>query len=489
MKREKTDFKPRLRELPHKPGIYIFKDRLGRIIYVGKAKDLYKRVSQYFHSSRMRRADLKTRALVESIWDFEIHTVKSEAESILLEGKLIKQYRPKYNISFRDDKRFLLLKINLNEPLPRFVLTRIKKDDGAKYYGPFADATALRHTLHFITRKFHVRSCKPTIPALYDFKHCLEHIIKHCSAPCIQKITYEAYRKQVELACDFLEGKLPQMADQLEVEMQKAAEKLNFEKAAQLRNMLDDIKATLRPQKRFLRDFPTGIIPEKDLEELRDTLHLQAAPAVIECFDISNISTTHKVASMVCFKNGRAANPLYRRYRIKTVEGQDDFASMGEVIRRRYARLKNESSKMPDLIVVDGGKGQVSAALKELEALGFLQQPLIGLAKENEEIFLPRNPYPMILPRESGAIRLLQRVRDEAHRFANTYHQLLMKKRVAESVLDECPGVSRNKKMSLLRHFGSIEKIRKASLEELTEVKGISVKLAEIIIKFFERKN
>jgi excinuclease ABC subunit C len=481
---DQPDISPKVRALPHKPGVYLFKDRLNRVIYVGKARDLHRRVSQYFHPSRRMRADLKTRALVESIWDLETHTVKSEPESILLEGKLIKEYRPKYNISFRDDKRFLLAKVNLNEPFPRFQLTRLKKDDGARYFGPFANSGALRSTLNLLKKKFHLRSCRPPVPDEKDHRHCLDHIIKNCSAPCIQRITREAYLDQVRAACSFLEGQSSDMLDSLEKEMKTAAARLDFEKAAQLRDMLDDIKQTTTQQKRFVRDFPTNIVPEMDLETLRDALQLQTVPEVIECFDISNISTTHMVASMVSFKNGRPDKNNYRRYRIRTVAGQDDFASMAEVVRRRYSRLKGEQSRMPDLIVVDGGKGQLSSALRELEALGFIGQPIIGLAKQREEIFRPRASDPIVLPHESGAIRLLQRIRDEAHRFANGYHQLLMKRRMAESVLDDCPGVSESRKLALLRHFGSIERIKAAPQEEIASVKGIGPKLAETLVLF-----
>jgi len=465
----------------------LFKDRLNRVIYVGKAKDLHRRVSQYFHPARRMRSDLKTRALTESIWGLETHTVKSEPESILLEGKLIKEYRPKYNISFRDDKRFLLVKVNLHDPFPRFQLTRLKKEDGARYFGPFAHAGALRSTLNLVRKKFHLRSCRPEIPGESDFKHCLDHIIKNCSAPCVNKITKADYVARVQMACEFLDGQSSEMLKSLEDEMKKAAAKLDFERAAELRNMLDDLKKTTQPQKRFVRDFATNIVPEEDLVSLRNALQLQSVPEVIECFDISNISTTHKVASMVCFRNGRPDKQNYRRYRIKTVVGQDDFASMAEVVKRRYSRVQTEGIRVPDLIVVDGGKGQLSSAYRELQALGMTQQPVIGLAKQREEIFRPLDSFPLILPHESGAIRLLQRIRDEAHRFANGYHQLLMKQRMSESVLDDCPGVSESRKLVLLRAFGSIEKLRRASLQEISQVEGIGTKLADNIVRYFEK--
>jgi len=484
---EKPDLTPQIRALPHKPGVYLFKDRFNKVIYVGKARDLHRRVSQYFHPSRRQTADLKTRALVDSIWGMETHVVRSEPESILLEGKLIKEFRPRYNISFRDDKHFYLVKVNLNDPFPRFQLTRNKKEDGCRYFGPFANSTALRSTLNLMKKLYGLRSCHPVLPGEKDYKHCLDHIIRNCSAPCVGRITRGEYQARIRQACAFLEGKSSEMRDALEAEMRKAADRHDFEKAATLRNMLQDIRETTTPRRKFVREIPGTVIPEKDLEILRDVLGLQVIPAVIECFDISNISVTHKVASMVAFKNGRPDRANYRRFRIKEVAGQDDFASMAEVVGRRYRRLVREARPLPDLIVVDGGKGQLSSAVKELGSIGIVGQPVIGLAKQREEIFRPGVSDPVVLPGESGALRLLQRIRDEAHRFANGYHQLLMKKRMTESVLDECPGVSEAKKKALLARFGSVQRMRKATEKELKEVAGVGDKLAAELVAFFAR--
>jgi excinuclease ABC subunit C len=484
---ERPDVMPKVRDLPHKPGVYLFKDRFNRVIYVGKARDLHKRVSQYFHPARRLRADLKTQALLENIWDLEAHTVRSEPESLLLEGKLIKEFRPRYNVSFRDDKRFLLVKVNLNDPFPRFALTRVKKDDGCRYFGPFAHAGSLRKTLSLVRRKFHIRTCRPEIPGEVDYRHCLQHIIKNCSAPCVNKITRAGYLAKVREACDFLDGASGEMLAEFRAEMEKAAQRLDFERAAELRNLLDDLKRTTRPTKRFARQFATTVRPAENLVELQEALGLPDPLRVIECFDISNISTTHKVASMVCFRDGRSDRANYRRYRIKTVEGQDDFASMAEVVRRRYARVLGEGIRRPNLVVVDGGKGQLGSARRELKALGLGELPIIGLAKEREEIFRPGQSRPLVLDHSSGAIRLLQRIRDEAHRFANGYHQILMKQRVSESILDECPGVSENRKKLLLRHFGSVEKLRHANAEEICAIEGIGPKLAENLVDFFAK--
>jgi excinuclease ABC subunit C len=521
------DMQARLRDVPHKPGIYVMRDRLKRVIYVGKARDLRKRLSHYFTPSRQTSADPKTRALIESIWEFEWHLVRSEAEAVLFEGRLIKEFRPKYNVSFRDDKRFLLVRVNPNDPWPRFQLTRLRKDDGARYFGPFAHSGALRTTLGAIRKKFGIRSCRPLIPGERDYRHCLDHIIKNCSAPCIGRIAQADYLRRVEEACEFLEGASRQMIEQVETEMRTAAEKLDFEKAAELRNLLEDLKRTTKPMTRFTRKALPTIDPQEDLRALADALQLGRPPRIMECFDISNISSTHIVASMVRFKDGVPDRANYRRYRIRGTPNQDDFASMAEVVRRRYSRVLREASPekdpvekrdtgmidyspefsqeapaqilqqaalredqpstLPDLIIVDGGKGQLSSACKELQRLGLYEQPVIGLAKEFEEIYRPGRPLPLRLPEDSGALKLLQRIRDEAHRFANSFHSLLLKKRISESLLDEIPGVSESRKKALLETFGSVERIRKSSAKQIASVNGIGPKLGEQIAHYLAR--
>jgi excinuclease ABC subunit C len=596
----KADFNARLRDVPHKPGVYLMRDRLNRVIYVGKARDLRKRVGSYFMPSRQQSADLKTRAMIESVWDFEVHTVKSEPEALLLEGKLIKEYRPRYNISFRDDKRFLLVKVNFEDPIPRFQLTRLRREDGARYYGPFAHSGALRATLNVMRDKFGLRSCRPAQPGETDFKHCLAPVIKNCPAPCIGRINREDYRSRVMAAAEFLEGRSREMIGTLEEQMRAAAAKMDFEKAAELRDMVNDLRRTTAPTRRFTRhSLPSSIDPVADLRALGDALQLPHLPMVMECFDISNISTTHIVASMVSFRNGVPDKSNYRRYRIRTVHGQNDFASMAEVVRRRYARVlldgraeyadaaeysqENPADaierlaraaatapveippedpaplagiagepnnvagdvliegpgyvadetdaeldheleraleaedlaagglpdlvpgdathppealapvasraapvRLPDLVIVDGGKGQLSSACAELQRLGLHDLAIIGLAKEFEEIYRPGRPLPLRLPEDSGALRLLQRIRDEAHRFANSYHQLLMKRRIGESILDDCPGVSENRKQLLLRAFGSLERLRRATPEQIAGVEGIGPKLADDLHRFLQ---
>ncbi len=499
----------KVRDVPHKPGVYLMRDRFNRVIYVGKARDLRKRVGSYFLPSKMAVADLKTQAMLDAVWDFETHVVRSEAESVLLEGKLIKEYRPRYNISFRDDKRFLLVKIDMSEEWPRFRLARFKKDDNARYFGPYAHAGALRQTLNFMRKKFGVLTFGRGAPNERELKSSTYQVPVRLS-----ELTAEQYRERVQLAMEFLEGRSREMIGALEEEMRKVAEKQDFEKAAELRNMIDDLRNTTRSTRRFTRgSLPSTIDPMADVQALSDALQLPKPPQVMECFDISNISTTHIVASMVCFRDGVPDKNNYRRYRVRTVQGQDDFASMAEVVRRRYSRVLLEARerdpetaefsqenprdalereqfvavRLPDLIIVDGGKGQLSAACRELQRLGLHELPIIGLAKEHEEIYRPGRALPLRLPEDSGALRLLQRIRDEAHRFANTYHQLLMKKRVGESILDDCPGVSQNRKNLLLRKFGSVKRLRQASVEEIASTEGIGPKLAEDVHRFLQR--
>jgi excinuclease ABC subunit C len=609
----------KLRDLPHKPGIYLMRDRFGTVIYVGKARDLRKRVTQYFQPSRRMGWDLKFRALVEGIHDFDYHVVRSEPEALLLEGKLIKEFHPRYNVSFRDDKRFLLVKINLNDPIPRFTLTRIKQDDGARYFGPFPNAGSLRSTLSLVRRQYHLRGCRPLTPTERDYKHCLYAHLKYCTAPCIGNVTRDQYLDQIKAACDFLEGQCQEMQSQLEAEMKKAAAAQEYEQAAQLRDLLSDLNRTTKKTKRFERvpySLPVAVEPERDLAELGKVLGLPAPPQRIEGIDISNISGTFVVASLVSFRNGRPDRANYRRFRIKTVEGQDDFASVAEVVRRRYTRLLKESantqtpattseelpsphpmgrgikgegqkeeahdesakpipselqtliddvsaakhgkrsrspntdsaaadvrahrapysnagkpnrpavplsstggaeagstddtddletaegssshqstnpsihqSNLPDLILIDGGRGQLNAACAELEKLGLSQIPILGLAKEFEEIYRPGEKEPLRLPEDSGALKLLQRVRDESHRLANTYNATLRLRKISESILDEFPNIGERRKAALLKKFGSIQRMRLATVEQLAEVPGFGGKAAAELKAFLEARS
>jgi excinuclease ABC subunit C len=537
--------------VPHKPGVYLHRDRFGTVIYVGKALNLRKRVSQYFQSSRRMGWDLKFNALVEAIHDFDFHVVRSEPEALLLESKLIKEFKPRYNISFRDDKRFLMLKVNLNDTIPNFSFARFKKDDGARYFGPFVNATAARNVVTLAQRQFNLRGCRVFTPGEADYKHCLYAHLKYCTAPCVGNVSREQYLEQVKAACNFLEGQCREMQEQLEAEMKKAAKNQDFEKAASLRDLVRDLKDTWKKTEKFARipySLPGNIQPQNDLIELAKALDLPAPPLRIEGFDISNISGTFAVASLVSFKNGRPDRANYRRFKIKTVEGQDDFASMAEVVRRRYSRLLNESVaptqkakndddghavpqelqtlvnetsskvrrhypgllresgsrvrenvdgsalsqarlQLPDLILIDGGKGQLSSACAELKKLGLEKIPVIGLAKEFEEIYLPGKSEPLRLGLDHPAVKLLQRIRDESHRVANSYNAQLRLKKISESVLDEFPGIGERRKSALLKKFGSVQRLRTATLEQISKVPGFGGKAAEELKKFLEARS
>ncbi len=514
------DFKAKLREVPHQPGVYLMKDRLGSIIYVGKARDLKRRVSSYFMASQKMRSNVKTRALIDSIHDFEFHTVRNEEESLLLEIKLIKDYRPRYNIALRDDKRFFLVKIRLADPWPRFVTTRMRKDDGSRYFGPFPHSSALKGTLEWLNRGFGLRVCRAAVPGETDYKHCNADIIRNCSAPCMARISREDYLVRIEEACRVLEGKgKREVFDKLRADMTAAAENLDFEKAATLRDVLQNLEKTLSPTRQFSRGrgVQSTVKPTEDLAELGEELHLAGPPRVMECFDISNVSSNHIVASMVRFTDGKPDNQNYRRYRIRTVEGQDDFASMAEVIRRRYSRILLENAAanpdaefsqedlvdaqrrlaregrakivLPDLVIVDGGKGQLGIAVRELKALGLHDLPVVGLAKQHEEVFVPGRETSIRIPHDRGALKLLQRIRDEAHRFANGYNSLLYRRRMKESLLDDCPGMSANRKRLLLEKFGSVARLRKANPEVIAALPGISKKSAEALLEFLARND
>ena len=506
----------KLGTVPHKPGVYLHKDRFGTVIYVGKALDLRKRVSQYFQSGRRMGWDLKFNALVGAICDFDVHVVRNEPEALLLESKLIKEFKPRFNISLRDDKRYLMLKVNLNDPIPNFTFTRLKKDDGARYFGPFANSTALRNAVALARKMFNLRGCRVFTPGEADYRHCLYAHLKYCTAPCVGNVTREQYLEQVKAACNFLEGQCREMQPQLEAEMKKAAAAHDFEKAAGLRDLIRDLNATWKKTEKFARvpyNLPLAIHPEKDLVALAKILNLPAPPLRIEGFDISNISGTFAVASLVSFKNGRPDRANYRRFKIKTVEGQDDFASMAEVVRRRYSRLKKEmadgrwqmgkdarnaipspishlpSPNFPDLIMVDGGKGQLNAACKELEKLGLGEIPVIGLAKEFEEIYLPGKSEPLRPGLDHPAVKLLQRVRDECHRVANSYNAQLRLKKISESILDEFPGIGERRKKALLKKFGSVQRLKMATLEQLAAVRGFGGRTAARLKKFLAARS
>ena len=468
----------KLRDLPDKPGCYMMRDQQGKIIYVGKAVSLRKRVQSYFRDSTLRSATPKVRGLVRSVHDIDIIVVRNEAEALLTEGRLIKEYRPRYNVSFKDDKRFLLLAVDLEEPFPRFRLGRLQKQDGRRYFGPYANASATRATLDFVEKRFGLRKCRPRLPDEETYKHCLNDIVRFCAAPCVGRVSPETYRERVDEACAFLRGDRPEILSEVRARMTEASEGLDFERAAVWRDTLLMLQSIVKQRARMA---PTPQMRKEQaiegLEVLQRELKLPALPRRIEAFDISNISGTYAVASMVCATDGMPDRSRYRRFRIRTVEGSDDPAMMAEAVRRRYRRLLDEEAELPGLLLVDGGITQLSAARAVLDELGIADMPVAGLAKRYEEVYHGEGP-PLLLPRDSQALKVLQRLRDEAHRFALTYHRTLRRRRIRESILDEVPGIGVRKKEMLLKHFGSVTRMLKASVAELAEAPGIGPELA-----------
>jgi excinuclease ABC subunit C len=397
--------------LPNTSGVYLMKDAGGRVIYVGKAVDLRKRVQSYF---RKRKVISKTDFLVEKICDIEHICTDSEAEALILEAALIKEYQPNYNVELRDDKSYPYIEIT-DEEFPRIALVRpVERNPASLYYGPYTNPRLIREALSILRRIFMFRTCDP-----FPDKECLDYHMGLCGAPCIQHQDRREYAKAVRHIRMILEGKKDDLYKTLAKDMERLAARQNYEQAAKVRDQLRALGA--------LFSGTQDINYFKEAEQLQRVLDLPRAPQRMETFDISNIMGQFSVGSMVSFFNGKPDKANYRRFKIKTVDGIDDFQMMAEVVRRRYSRLKKENRLFPDLIIVDGGKGQLSAACEELRALG-IEVPIIGLAKREEEVFVPGKRQAVVLPRQSLALRLLQRCRDEAHRFAVNYHRTLRTK-------------------------------------------------------------
>jgi excinuclease ABC subunit C len=579
----------KLPHLPDGPGVYLWKGRDGTTLYVGKAKRLRSRVRSYFNNDQLE--SLKTRHLVGLIADLDTIVVPSEAHALILEANLIKEYRPRFNIALRDDKSYPYIKVTLQEPFPRVFVTRRIEDDGARYFGPYTDVGAMRRALNVVKRIFTVRSCNYDMPAQMPERPCLDYYIKRCKAPCILAQSQHDYRSMIDEVVLFLSGRPDEVVRRVRERMDLAAEQLDFERAAELRDVLHHLEQMEEPtvvleveggdrdvvgyardgddacvtvlrirggkllsrEQRFLEhvegeedtdvmaiflagsyvsmqerarqlllpfDFPDRelieqalpdskiLIPQRGprrdlialaeqnarhlLEELKLSsmeaderagdpvyelgreLGLQRIPRSLVCFDISTTQGTDTVGSCVWFENGRAKRAEYRKFKVKTVEGSDDFASMREVVRRYFERRINDEKPLPDLIVVDGGKGQLSAAHESLEQLGLAERPLISLAKREEEIFLWGREEPLKLSRRSPALRLLQQARDEAHRFAVTYNRKRRSMRTVTSELLKIPGIGPVKRRQLLKEFGSVQGVREAGEEAIAKLPGFN---------------
>ncbi|MBI2813742.1 MAG: excinuclease ABC subunit UvrC [Opitutae bacterium] len=483
----RSDFlKEKIRTLPDGPGVYLMKDRLGRIIYVGKAKSLKKRVSSYFQPGRARalRHQPKIRTLIEMITDFDLIEVRSETEALLLEGKLIKQWRPKYNTDFTDDKRFLLVRLDLDAPLPRFALTRFRKDTRSRYFGPFAHSGLLRKTLASMRQQFGILLADTTPTKITADTWQLYDDVRADLSPWPNVVTAAEYRGRVLAAADFLDGKSREWLAALRAEMKARAAKQDFEKAAELRDVVLALEQTLARTRKFTRDLTHSRPDEVALRKLQEALGLEHPPAHMECFDISHISGTFVVASMVRFTDGRPDKDQYRRFSIKSFIGNDDFRAMEEVVSRRYRRLIAEQKQFPDLVVIDGGRGQVGAALKAFVGLECPPPAMIGLAKKQETIVFPDARAPLNLPPGHPGLHLLQRLRDEAHRFAHTYNADLQSRKIKESILDDFPGLGPKRKAALLAHFGSLDKLRAATAAQIAEAPGFGASIAGRLHQF-----
>jgi excinuclease ABC subunit C len=579
----------KLPHLPDGPGVYLWKGRDGTTLYVGKAKRLRSRVRSYFGNDQLD--SLKTRHLVGLIADLDTIVVPSEAHALILEANLIKEYRPRFNIALRDDKSYPYIKVTLQEPFPRVYVTRRLEDDGARYFGPYTDVGAMRRALNVVKRIFTVRSCNYDMPAQMPERPCLDYYIKRCKAPCILAQSQHDYRSMIDEVVLFLSGRPDEVVRRVKERMDLAAEQLDFERAAELRDVLHHLEQMEEPtvvleveggdrdvigyardgddacvtvlrirggkllsrEQRFLEhvegeedtdvmaiflagsyvsmqekarqlllpfDFPDRelieqalpdsriVIPQRGprrdlialaeqnarhlLEELKLSsmeaeeragdpvyelareLGLQRIPRSLVCFDISTTQGTDTVGSCVWFENARPKRSEYRKFKVKTVEGTDDFASMHEVVRRYFDRRIKDEKPLPDLIVVDGGKGQLSAAHAALQELGLADRPLISLAKREEEIFIWGREEPLKLSRRSPALRLLQQARDEAHRFAVTYNRKRRSMRTVTSELLKVPGIGPVKRRQLLKEFGSVQGVRDAGEEAIAKLPGFN---------------
>ncbi|MCX5692357.1 MAG: excinuclease ABC subunit UvrC [Candidatus Omnitrophica bacterium] len=406
------DIKEKLKDIPHLPGVYIMKDASGETLYIGKAKDLSKRVSSYFQESRPKTA--KRIALLEKIKDLDYVIVGSEEEALIYEASLVKEKKPKYNVELKDDKSFPFFKLTLNEKFPRLIITRKKIDDGSIYFGPYTKVKLLRSAASILKNIFPLRICRK-IPD----ESCLAYHIGQCLGPCVNKIDKRSYDEIVEQLILFLEGKKTKLIRELTDKMKKFADEKNFEQAAVIRNRLS---ALLEVSDRKTADYSSwGNVALK----LKNCLRLPNLPLKIEAFDVSNISGKEATGSMVYFNNGLPDKTNYRKFRIKNVKGVDDYAMMKEIVHRRYKRLRKENKDFPDLIIIDGGKGHLKAAYEELLKLNAGRIPVIGIAKQEEKIYTLGSQEPLDINRDSEMLHFIQSVRDEAHRFALKYHHAL----------------------------------------------------------------
>lgn len=595
------EIESKLSLLPDQPGVYLWKDKNGTIIYIGKALNLKHRVRSYFASSGK---DVKTEHLVKNIADLEYIITNSESDAFILEATLIKHHRPKYNIMLKDDKRYPFIKITVNEPFPRIFITRELLKDDAKYFGPYTEVRYLRSTLRDLEWIFPLRSCNRNIPKTKYKQPCMNYQLGKCPAPCVGCINQKDYAVIVNRLLRFFSGRYTELIDELRAEMQNASDSLDFEEAAKLRDRIvaiqsiqkrqsvfnveggnTDIIGFYREEKRavcvvfkmqngaiihqenyplanldyeesdsilasFLQlyyadkeEMPDEVllpfapkdidklnswlgnklqVPQRGektkliamakrnafniveesklahlrkanrtifpIQELKEVLKLPKLPRKIVCMDISTIQGSDTVSSAVFFENGKSKKKYYRHFIIRSIDTQNDFAAMQETMARFLTETEKDEQMKPDLIIVDGGKGQLSASEQILNSSGKNDISLIALAKRAEEVYLSGNEQSIVLPRSSSALRLLITIRDEAHRFAITFHRKRRTQRTLESALEAIPGIAETNKFLLLKELGSIDNIAKADIETLSSIKGIGIKTATKIYNHFHNE-
>ena len=408
--------KEKLKGIPGLPGVYLMKDKKGTILYIGKAMSLRKRVSSYFR--RDPNISGRIKIMVGKVADISFFVTASEAEALITESAFIKKHKPRYNVALKDDKSYPYLKLTANEDFPRLFITRRKTNDGALYYGPYTDVKLLRQALIIMKKIFVLRSC-----ARLPKKVCLDYHIGQCYGPCVQAVSKKAYGDIVRQLKLFLSGKRIKLISELSKKMQKASVSRDYERAAAIRDRMAALSVIPKPESR----------PYDEIIALMHLLNMRRAPRRIEAYDISNISGKEAVGSLVTFVDGKPSKNDYRKFKIRDVKNIDDYGMMQEVIRRRYERVKKERAPCPDLIIVDGGKGQLNAARSVLSELGFERIPVIGIAKRFEHIFLRNRKEPVIFSQRSSVLRLFQRLRNEAHRFAIGYHHKLRSMKLKDS--------------------------------------------------------
>jgi excinuclease ABC subunit C len=434
MSHPKSQAAEKARQFPTSPGVYLMKDEAGTVIYVGKAKNLRSRAGSYF--SAAAAIDERIEELRKHIADIDCVPTDSEVDAVLMEARLIKDIQPRFNRDLKDDKTFPYLQIRIREEFPRIEFTRKPRRKGVRLYGPFTSARSLRMAIQVLQRVFQFRTCALDIRSSEErwrwFRPCILHNIQQCTAPCNFRVSREDYRKQVRSLCLVLEGKKEKLLTEMSAQMTQAAEALQFEKAAKIRDEIEALK-TLKLRGDVDKDLQPEafhINPRKGLAGLKRALGMRGVPRVIEGIDIAHFAGDDTVASLVSFIDGTPFKPGYRRFKIKSVSGVDDFASIREVVARRFRRLQSDESVFPDILLIDGGKGQLNAAIEAFRMLEIEPPTLISLAKREEEVFRPGESEPIRLSRHAASLRLLQSVRDEAHRFAQHYHHLLQRKKL-----------------------------------------------------------